>query len=542
MKSSYEKIDPTHIKLDITINKSDWHKAADRIYKAFAAEVKIPGFRPGRAPRKVIDQYIGAKEVFDSIKEEAVNSTILVAIRKHELQPITRPDFDLSQLEDLHSIPADDEITYYATVEIWPDVPDFNYKGLKVHVKKREIKEEDIEKAITGIRLRTAEKNEVDDRSVENGDWVTFQFRGVVEQDPEAEAKSGDDADETDGDEKADGPFVMEDTYAIHVGQDTSIPGISESIIGMKKEEKKDFEIILPDDFPREDMRGRRMQSNAVIKRIEEMKMPEFTDEYIKEKVGLENLDELKDNIRQSMEKSHDDLKRKEANEALEEFFSNTVALQPPEAFIESRKEVILENMRSYYSRMDQNLDEILRDKEKAEDIRKRIDEEANSQIRLEMVYDEIARNEKIEIEIDEVKNYIYMMRSIDRLKEKDVRRLLKDENFLLSIRNDLKNQKVIDFLYENSEITEVDDIESIEKRVEEALEDSEQVAEEPEPVEVPDEASVEPAKEVTETETAPESEETFKMSETGNIEKTTESDEPIIQPEDENKSTDGGD
>ncbi len=541
MKSSYEKIDPTHIKLEVTINKSDWHKAADRVYRAFAAEVKIPGFRPGRAPRKVIDQYIGAKEVFDSIKEEAVNSTILAAIRKQELQPIARPDFDLSPLDDLHSIPGDDEITYYATVEIWPDVPDFSYKGLKVLVKKREITEEDIEKAINGIRLRTAEKNEVDDRSVEDGDWVTFHFRGVVEPDPGAEAESGDDADETDSDEKPDGPFVMEDTYSIHVGQDTSIPGISESIIGMKKDEENDFEIFLPDDFPREDMRGRRMQSHAVIKRIEEMKMPELTDEFIKEKIGLENLDALKENITQSMEKSHDDLKRKEANEALEEFFSNTVTLQPPGAFIESRKEVILENMRSYYSRMDQDLDEILRDKEKAEDIRKRIAEEANSQIRLEMVYDEIARNEKIEVEIDEVKNYIYMMQSMNRLKEKDVKRLIKDENFLLSIRNDLKNQKVIDFLYENSEITEVDDMETIEKRVEETPKDTEPVAEEPESVEVPEESPAEAA-EVTETETAPGSEDTADVSETEDIDENIEGGGSATPPEDENKSTDGGD
>ncbi len=464
MKSSYEKIDPTHIKLDITLTKKDWHTAANRVYGAFAHEVKVPGFRPGRAPRKVIDQYVGAKQVFDSIREDIINETVLSAIRKHELQPITRPELELETLEKLESVPDGEDITFFATIELWPEVPQFAYKGLKVLVKKRVVTDENIEKAIEGIQFQSATKTEIDDRPVEDGDWVTFQFRGVAEPEPAEKDESSGEPDEK---KESDGPLIMEDTYSIHVGHDTSLPGIGDSLKGLKKEEERDFEIVLPDDFPREDMRNRTMQCHAVMKNIEEMELPDITDEFVKENLKLQDVEELKANIRLSMENSHNDLKRKEANEALDEFFTNTISFESPKAFIESRRETILENMRSYYDRMDQDLNEIMRDKEKAEQIQRDVDEEARKQILIEMIYDDIARKEKIEVEIDEVKNYLYMMQSMQKLKEKDVKKLLKDENFLLSVRNDIKNKKVIDFLFQNNDITEVDDTDAIEKRVE---------------------------------------------------------------------------
>lgn len=464
MKSNYEKIDPTHIKLDITLTKKDWQSAANRVYGTFAHDVKVPGFRPGRAPRKVINQYVGAKQVFDSIREEVINESVISAIRKHELQPITRPELELETVEKLDSIPDGEDITYFATIELWPEVPKFAYKGLKILVKKRVVTDEDIEKAIKGIQFQSAKKTEIDDRPVQNGDWVTFQFKGVAE--PETVEKDEPDG-EKDKEKEGDGPLIMEDTYSIHVGHDTSLPGIGDSLQGMKKDEERDFEIVLPDDFPREDMRNRTMQCHAVINRIEEMELPDITDEFVKENLRLQNVEELKMNIRNSMENSHNDLKRKEANEALDEFFTNTISFESPKAFIESRRETILENMRSYYDRMDQDLNEIMRDKEKAEKIHQDIDEEARNQILIEMIYDEIARKEKIEVEIDEVKNYLYMMQSMQKLKEKDVKKLLKDENFLLSVRNDIKNKKVIDFLFQNNDITEVDETDTIEKRVE---------------------------------------------------------------------------
>jgi len=503
MKSSYEKIDPTHIKLDITLTKKDWQSAANRVYGAFAHEVKVPGFRPGRAPRKVVDQYVGAKQVFDSIREDVINETVLAAIRKHELQPITRPELELEPLEKLDSVPDGEDITFFVTIELWPVVPEFAYKGLKILVKKRVVTDEDIGKAIEGIQFRSATKTEIDDRPVQDEDWVTFLFKGVAEPEPGEKDKP---AGEEDKDKADAGPLIMEDTYSIHVGHDTSLPGIGDSLVGMKKEEEKDFEIVLPDDFPREDMRNRTMQCHAVIKNIEEMNMPDITDEFVKEKLGLQDVDDLKANIRASMENSHDDLKRKEANEALEEFFTNTISFDSPEAFLVSRRETILENMRSYYDKINQDLNEIMRDKEKAEKIKQDIDEEARKQILIEMIYDEIARKEKIEVEIDEVKNYLYMMQSMQKLKEKDVKKLLKDENFLLSVRNDIKNKKAIDFLYENNDITEVDETDSIEKRVEMVGDSAEVEVSEDTEAEEQQEASTDDA---TEAETIAEDNET---------------------------------
>jgi trigger factor len=504
MRSSYEKIDATQTRVDITITRDDWRKAENKIYAEFASEVQVPGFRPGKAPKNVIERHIGPKQIFDAIKEEVVNNTILAAIKEHKLVPIRRPDINLDQLNELNEMPKTGDFTFTMTVEVWPEVPEFNYKDLKIYVRTRPVTEEDIDKAIESLKLRNAQTNEVTDRPAQHGDWVTFRFKGTVN--PEADAKP-------EGEGGAPEPFVMENVFNIHLGYDESIPGIPEALIGLKKDEEKDFEIIVPETFNPEHLRGRQMKSHVAVLRVNEMILPELTDEYLKDKFGLENMDDLRANMRLSMENSSQELKRKEANEALEDYFINSVPLSIPSVFIESRKEQILEDMHAYYKRQNQDLDEIMRDKEQAEKIMNNIGEEAHNQVRLEMVYDEISRREKIEVGAEEVRNYVYTMRNIKMMKDKDLKKLLKDENFILSVRNDIKNRKVIDFLLDKNKIIEIEDPTKIEKRVEEPVDETPsesttpddadlQEPDEPEELEEPEDDS-----EVDETDSLPDNE-----------------------------------
>jgi len=504
MKSSYEKIDATQTRVEITITRDDWRKAENKVYAEFGSGVDVPGFRPGKAPRNVIERHVGPKQIFEAIKEEVVNNSILAAIQEHKLVPIRRPDVDLDQLNELNEMPKTDDITFSMTVEVWPEIPEFRYKGLNIYVRTRPVTEEDIDKAIESLKLRNAQTTEITDRPAQHGDWVTFRFKGTVDPAPDAEPVA-------EGSTKE--PFVMENVFNMHVGYDESIPGISDALTGLKKEEQKDFEITVPETFKPEHLRGRPMKSHVEVLRVNEIILPELTDEYLKDKFGLENMDDLRANMRLSMENSGRELQRKEANEALEDYFINSVPLSIPSVFIESRKEQILEDMRAYHKRQNQDLDEIMRDKEQAEKIMKNIGEEAINQVRLEMVYDEISRREKIEIKPEEVRNYIYTMRNVKMMKDKDLKKLLKDENFILSVRNDIKNRKTIDMLLDENKIVEIEDPTNIEKRVEEPLDEAPSVSASPEDADLqepdePDEPEeLEDDTEVDETDSLPDNE-----------------------------------
>ncbi len=485
MESSYEKIDLSRIRIDIKLTKDDWRRMADKVYNAYASEIEIPGFRAGKAPRNIIDKHIGAKQVFDAIKDEIVSDTIISAIEEHDLKPISRPDVDAAMLAELKDVP-DEDVSFSATIETWPVISDFTYKGLKLLVHERNVTDDDVDKAVESLKLRFAERLEVADRGCEDGDYVTFRLKGSAEPLPDAEVAEG---------EKPPEVFRMEETYVLHLGKDDSIPGLADAIRGMKKGEEKDFEIVIPDQFPKLEVRGRTLASHALITKIEEFKLPELDEAFLREKIGLETIEELREELRKSIENNNSDLKRKEATEAIEEFLLNTVSLTPPPSFIESRKEIILENMRGFYRKQNQDFDQIMADKQQAAEIRDRVAEEADKQVKIEMLYDEIAGKEKVEIKPEEVQNYIYMMQYMGTLKAKDIKKMLKDQNFLLSIRNDLKNKKVIDLLLEKNDITETAEYDKIGKKVEEPAAPDAQATEEaaaecllPEPGEAPPE------------------------------------------------------
>ncbi len=319
MKVTAEKVDAHKIVLELEVPQPEVAKAVDKAYHKVAAQVNVPGFRKGKAPRKILEMRLGKQALMDEAFEMLATPAYAQALDEQKIEPVTRPEIEVVTFEE------DKPLVFKATVTAKPEIELGEYKGLKVAKPEATVSEEDINRQLTNLQNRHAKMVVVEDAALAKGDFAIIDFVGTIDGVP---FKGG----EGKG-------------YPLEIGSGSFIPGFEDQLIGAKAGEERLVTVTFPADYSAAELAGKEADFTVKIEDVKRKEVPAIDDDFAKEVGEFSSLEELKADIENR-------LKEAAAEKADREFRQNAIkaaadncTVDIPDVMIESEIDNMLREM-----------------------------------------------------------------------------------------------------------------------------------------------------------------------------------------------------
>jgi trigger factor len=297
MQVTRENLNPTKVKLTIAADEKQLEQAKQQSLRVVAKDMRLPGFRPGKAPLTLVEKHANPNVLQQDFLERAMNLAYGQALAQEKLQPIAQPEVTISKF-----VPYD-LLEIVAEVEVIGEIKLSDYRKLRVAKKEVKITAKDVDAVIEQLQQREAVKTDVD-RAAKNGDQVTIDFRGV-------DAKSGEPINGADGKQ-----------YPLMLGSDSFIPGFEENLVGIKTGEEKIFQITFPKDYGVTALQSRKVEFTVTVHKIQAVELPKVDAEFAAKVGPFKDVAELKDDIKKQLTAEQET----QAQRTYEEEILNTVA------------------------------------------------------------------------------------------------------------------------------------------------------------------------------------------------------------------------
>ncbi|HEV2836697.1 MAG TPA: trigger factor [Pyrinomonadaceae bacterium] len=438
MKTEFTDVSETRKEIKIEIEPSLIRSTYDRISDEYSKAAKVPGFRPGHAPRSVIRTRYKNEirtEVLRELLPEAVNN----AIGEHSLAAIGEPNVELDNTGALEHL-GEEPITVKVGVEVLPEIKLDKYKGLDAARRTRPITDEDVEKTIEGLRDASASLQPVEDRAAELGDTVTINARGNWVDQPEEE------------------PIKVDDVEVVLGGQGVQ-QEFTDNLLGTRPDDKKSFTVEYPQDFSSPGLAGKKVEYEAEITSVRRKELPDLDDEWVKSLgYDFDSVSTLRSKIRQDLE-----LRAKvESDRKLEADLVRKLIeghqFEVPESLVEQQTNQRLQSV--VREMIGRGVDPRGHDLN-WEGAREELKVQAEEDVRATMLLEQIADAENIAVSDEEVEAEIDALATASRQSKEQVRAALTKSGGERSIAHRLRNRKALEILIENANITDAEWTES---------------------------------------------------------------------------------
>src|SRR5690349_202896 len=297
MKTELTDVSPTRKEIKIEIEPSQVRDTYDRISDEFSKNAKVPGFRPGHAPRSVVRTRF-KNEIRTEVLRELVPDAVNNAIMEHSLDAISEPDVHFENEETLERL-GEAAITVKVAVEVIPQFTLGEYKGLEATRRTRPITDEYVDQTIESLREASAVMVPVEDRASELGDTVTINARGKYVEAPDA-AETTDAAETKDA---AQDEEIKVDDIEVVLGGPNVQKEFTENLTGVKPEDKKTFTVDYPADFSTPQLAGKKIDYEMEVTSVRRRELPEVDDEWAKSlSEEFDSVDTLKAKVREDLE------------------------------------------------------------------------------------------------------------------------------------------------------------------------------------------------------------------------------------------------
>ena len=421
--TTIEKIETNKVKLTIKIDPSEFERGLQHAYNRNKQHITIQGFRKGKAPRKIIERYYG-KDVF---YEEAVNHVLPDAyertVDEHNIEPVYRPEINVESMD------AAEGAVLVAEVYIKPEVTIEGYHGLTYPIVETEPTEEDIENRMQAEREKNARIVTVD-RASQMGDTVTINFTGYIDDKP------------------FEGGHAEE--YELTLGSKNFIDTFEEQLVGKSVGDDVDVNVTFPDDYSKEELRGKPALFKVEILEVRAREMPELNDEFAQDVSEFDTLEELREDLMNKLreEKEQQALFEKRTN--LVQQLVEKAEMEIPEVMYTARVEELIEELRYRLWQRGLNLEQYLAFSHMTMDsLKENYGPSAKEEVEGGLVLEAIAKNEKFEISDEELLEHIKQIAPSGQDPEKLIEDMSDDRK--KSFIQDLLKQKALDFVVENA-------------------------------------------------------------------------------------------
>ncbi len=301
-----ERIPDSQVVLTIEVDPERLERSMDQAYRRVAPRVRIPGFRPGKAPRRVVELHLGREALLHEALDRLVPEVVEEAIKAQELEMVASPDLEITSLEP---------VVIKATVPVRPNVDLGDYRALRVEPEPVEVDEAEVERTLESLRRRYADIEPVD-RPVQEGDRVRLDITGEVE-----------------------GRTVLrqEDVeVSVRAEELANVPGVFERLLGMSKGEEAEFEAVLPEDYARRELAGKPIRYRVRVLEVKSERLPELNDDFARQVgEGFASVTALRERIRADLRARAEEEARRRLEEKAVEALVQQARLEFPPQLVE---------------------------------------------------------------------------------------------------------------------------------------------------------------------------------------------------------------
>ena len=313
MKSTVEKLSPTRVRINVEVPFTELQPDFDRAYKELAKQVRLPGFRPGKAPAKLLEARIGKEAMLDQVVGEAVPGRYTEAVTSSDVQPLGQPEIEITNKE------YGQDLTFTAEVDVRPEIEFPDLEGLKITVDPIEVTDEEVDAELQNLRARFGTLNGVE-RAAETGDFVSIDLSATV-----------------DGE---DVPEATTEGLSHEIGSGQLIEGLDEAVVGLKEEESRVFTTTLAAG----EHVGKEAQVTVTVKSVKERELPEPDDEFAQLASEFDTIDELKNSLTEQVQRVKRIQQAEQIRDKALEVLLEQIEVPLPEKIVQAQVDDTLHN------------------------------------------------------------------------------------------------------------------------------------------------------------------------------------------------------
>ncbi|MCM3260206.1 trigger factor [Paenibacillus lautus] len=426
MKATWEKIEKNLGVLDVEVDAERVASALDKAFNKVAKKANVPGFRKGKVPRPIFEARFGVESLYQDAIDILLPEVYSEAVEQADIFPVDRPEVDIEQFA------KGETFKFKARVTVKPEVTLGEYKGIEVAAVAAEVSDEELNEELERLQQRHAELTVIDEGASRSGDIVVIDFDGSVDGVPFEGGQA--------------------ERYSLELGSNTFIPGFEDQVIGMATGDFKDVEVTFPETYHAEELANKQAVFKVKVHEIKRKQLPELDDEFAKDVSEFDTLDEYKEDLKkQLLTRKEQEAQGVRENEAVEKAAANA-EVEIPEAMIQSEVQNMMRDFDNRLRQQGMNLEMFLSFSGQTNaDLEGQMKDDAEKRVRNNLVLEQIAKEEKLEVSEEEINKELENMADTYKRSADEIRSILGANGSLDSLREELLLRKTIDFLLENS-------------------------------------------------------------------------------------------
>ncbi len=405
--------------IEITVPVDEISRETERVVATIQQKVRLPGFRPGKAPASLIRAKF-ANQVREDVLENLLPKYFDQRVKEEELHVIGRPS-----VKDVH-FKEGEPLKFKAEFEVAPNIELGEYRGVTVHYAEPEVTEPDVAKRLDEIREQKAQFVNAEPRPAADGDYAVVSLDSVA---------------------GVDEP-IHQDEMVLHVGDKETLPGFTEALRGMPPEEEKEFEVTYPEDYGQERLAGKTVKFRMKLKVIRTKELPELNDEFGQDLGDYPTLNDLREAIRKAIFHEREHAAQQKAKDELLDKLIEAHDFPVPEVYIERQIEAQL--TQQFKELADRGVDpaKLKIDWAKLKESQR---PKALHDVKGSLVIDKVAERESINATNDEVDHEVQRIAKQEREPVAATRKKLDKEGLLGRIAYRIRGEKTLSFLFEHA-------------------------------------------------------------------------------------------
>jgi trigger factor len=430
MRTSLEDISSVKKKLSVEIESSEINHRLDKAYKEVGKKAKIPGFRPGKVPRKILERHIGS-QLAEDVTRELINDTLPKALEEAKTFPLAAPFLEKETLK------WGQNFKYSAVMEVRPQFEIENYKGIEVEKEKCSVTEQDIQDQIAQIRDAHGTLTSVDpSRPIQKNDHVALDYQGF------------EDGHLLEG--------IQTSNFLLKVGSRRFHPKFEEALIGLKKDEETEIRVDFEDSYPHTKLAGKTVNFKVKVLDIKEMQLPELNDEFAKNLgADFKDLEDFKKKVEETIIAQEEKRIESELKQNLLKKISDSVEFEIPQSLVESEIDQAVEHVKQNLIRSGSNLEKAGLSEER---LRKDFRPGSEKRVKDLLILGQLAEKEKITVNQEELTNGLKELAESTGQNTETLRKYYQAKNLMGALEEKLLEEKTLNYLVKNANISILDE------------------------------------------------------------------------------------
>ena len=421
MKTEIANVSDVERRVTVELDAEQVGNSIDKAYKNLQKKARLPGFRPGKAPLSILQKHFKA-QVEEEVISELVQKSFPEVMEQQDLTPVSRPKVENGVLEKGKTF------SYTVAIEVKPTIDIKDFTGLKIERPQPEATDEDINAELERSRASYADMQERNDRATQAGDHITFDLEGLIGEEPYMGGKKTD--------------------YFLELGKDMLLPGFDENMIGLNLGDTKEFSLEIAADYGDAQVAGKTIAFKVDLKTIKEKVLPELSDDFAKDVGEYENLEQLKDAARTSINQR----KRQESEARVrDQIFDALIEKNPftvPQGMVEMQAQNMLQEVTRMFQQQGMDISEMGQSQEQ---MLANYKEPAEKRVRSGLLLEAVATKENIKAEDDDYEKQYEELAGMYNEKIETIKANINKDQ----IESQIMERKTIDFILSSAEITE---------------------------------------------------------------------------------------